>query len=385
MSTATQQSGLGGPGQAKISDFESAVVSPWRGWVKYSPYSPWNLHHITPPRPNDLPHDMDESPNGWADAFEDLLRASSRDVGGLSIPLADHHDRLRAARMDCVDHRTIDRRWLWLAGLRANGLLGAAYPTGSMAGKHLSQPLSVTQPTGWPSSSQSLDPRLQWLRALASNSQHPHVTFPRHVAMPEAGVGSHHHQGLDWPATDSWANASWRDLASEAFRGPHELPQTEEDVFLQFMRNTDATTGVLPKVAGLLGDSKDPNALERERGDWTRQQGNGETAVRCTPGKHVSTEKIDNSDGTTTIVTREEKVNGDGQVYSVKTVYSTVGPDGNEISRSTESSYSRSWGGRWSWSTGDKHTKSHHDEAKKEGAESDSSSSKKSLSSWLWK
>ncbi|EHA54008.1 hypothetical protein MGG_11337 [Pyricularia oryzae 70-15] len=302
--SSSDNSGLSSPGQANRPEFELAVLARWRNWVSSSSYSPWNLHYITPPRPNDLPNDMDESPNGWADAFEDLLRASSHSTGGPNLPLADHHERLRAARKDRVDHRNVDRRWLWLAGLRAEGLLGAAYP---------------------------------------------------------AGKGRSH--------------AVLRDMASEAFGAHSSLPQTEEDVFLRFMKDSEDVLDVLPKAVGFVSDRDDSGPTGHGMEDPSRKQ--------RTPGKHVSTEKFQNSDGTTTVVTREEKVDGKGNTRSVKTVTKTLDQEGNEISRSTESSYSRTWGGKWSWSTDDSDAETHDDGANKKRGSDDEP--KKNFSSWLWK
>ncbi|KAI6359868.1 hypothetical protein MCOR25_006913 [Pyricularia grisea] len=374
--SASDNVGLSSPEQSNRPEFELAVLSRWRNWVSSSSYSPWNLHYITPPRPNDLPHDMDESPNGWADAFEDLLRASSHSMGGPDRPLADHHERLRTARKDRVDHRNVDRRWLWLAGLRADGLLGAAYPAGSIFGKHLFKPLT-TQSTGWSNSSHNSDPRLPWVRALTGlHHSHFQFSFPWHSAnsiFPDIAVGFHH--DLEWPATEGRSPASLRDMAAEAFGTHSSLPQTEEDVFLRLMKDSEDVLDVLPKSVGLVHDRNNSESPGSEIEDSSRSQ--------RTPGKHVLTEKFQNSDGTTTVVTREEKVDGKGNTRSVKTVTQTLDPEGNEISRSTESSYSRTWGGKWSWSSDDNDPETHDDGAKKKGESTDEP--KKTLGSWLWK
>ncbi|TLD22943.1 hypothetical protein PspLS_07283 [Pyricularia sp. CBS 133598] len=374
--STSDNTGLGSPEEANRPEFELAVLSRWRNWVSSSSYSPWNLHYITPPRPNDLPNDMDESPNGWADAFEDLLRVSSHSTGGPNRPLADHHERLRAARKDRVDHRNVDRRWLWLAGLRADGLLGAAYPAGSIVGRHLFQPLT-TQSTGWSNSSHDPDPRLPWVRALTGfHHSHFRFSFPWHSAnpiLPEIAVGFHH--DLEWPATEGRAHSGLRDMASEAFGAHSSLPQTEEDMFLRFMKDSEHVIDAIPKAVGLVHDRIDSGSPEREFEDLGRLQ--------RTPGKHVSTEKFQNSDGTTTVVTREENVDDKGNTLSIKTVAKTLDPEGNEISRSTESSYSRSWGGKWSWSTEDNDAETHDNGNKTKGESHDGP--KKRLSSWLWK
>lgn len=374
--SSSDNSGLSSPGQANRPEFELAVLARWRNWVSSSSYSPWNLHYITPPRPNDLPNDMDESPNGWADAFEDLLRASSHSTGGPNLPLADHHERLRAARKDRVDHRNVDRRWLWLAGLRAEGLLGAAYPAGSKVGRHLFQPLT-TQSTGWSNLSHNPDPRLPWVRVLTGfHHSHFQFSFPWHSVnpiLPEIATGLH--SDLEWPAIEGRSHAVLRDMASEAFGAHSSLPQTEEDVFLRFMKDSEDVLDVLPKAVGFVSDRDDSGPTGHGMEDPSRKQ--------RTPGKHVSTEKFQNSDGTTTVVTREEKVDGKGNTRSVKTVTKTLDQEGNEISRSTESSYSRTWGGKWSWSTDDSDAETHDDGANKKRGSDDEP--KKNFSSCLWK
>ncbi|TLS28597.1 hypothetical protein PpBr36_00469 [Pyricularia pennisetigena] len=201
-------------------------------------------------------------------------------------------------------------------------------------------------------------------------------SFPWHSVspiLPEIAVGFHH--DLEWPATEGRFHAGLREMASDAFGAHSSLPQTEEDVFLRFMEDSEDIIDIPTKAVGLVHGTNDSDSPGREIEDSSRQQ--------RTPGKHVSTEKFQNSDGTTTFVTREEKVDSKGNTCSIKIVTKKLDPEGNEISRFTESSYSRTWGGKWPWSTDDNDQETHDDGAKKKGESDDEP--KKKLSSWLWK
>ncbi|KAL8359850.1 hypothetical protein RB598_008282 [Gaeumannomyces tritici] len=337
------------PGPARDSDageptqyhfLEGLLMRQWYHWAVLSPYSPFNLQHLPPPIPNDLSADA-ASPNGFADAFEDLLRASS----GQS--LADHQERQR--RATDPERRRFDRRVLWLADLRHGNLLASYYPAGSDDSKILGPLMAGSSPTAWLA---SLRRRGLYDSVFPSDSD-IRLSPSRHMRIGSLAV---------LPPRDPW-NFYWQDVADWGFRG---------------WGNAGLRLGFDSGWLGLPepGEPAQPASrwpeTEEALFDGTRRRPQEQPDAR-EPGTHTTTETIAGPNGTTTIITRNEEVDKDGNVRHTRIVSKTVDADGNEIARQTESRYQASFGGKWSW-----------DSSKTEdGGKQDGDGTKKD--SWFWK
>ncbi|CAK7236678.1 hypothetical protein SCUCBS95973_009689 [Sporothrix curviconia] len=112
-----------------LDGVDAAQLLAWHKFVYYSPYSPLklqqqqHLHLLPPPVPQDVPFGADPFAFTYADAFEDLLRASS---GGPLLDLADRSYRNLHYQMRYGS--TIEPPYAFFHRMHSQRLLDAYFP-----------------------------------------------------------------------------------------------------------------------------------------------------------------------------------------------------------------------------------------------------------------
>ncbi|OAA55582.1 hypothetical protein SPI_08266 [Niveomyces insectorum RCEF 264] len=122
-------------------DFDDAQLVEWHKFVYYSPYSPLKLQQqqhlnlLPPPVPRDVPFGADPFSFTYADAFEDLLRASSGrpllDLAGLSFRKLRYQVRYGSA---------MEPPYVFFHRMHVERLLDAYFPRSTAVGAGACRP-----------------------------------------------------------------------------------------------------------------------------------------------------------------------------------------------------------------------------------------------------
>ncbi|CAK7203550.1 hypothetical protein SEUCBS139899_006284 [Sporothrix eucalyptigena] len=117
-----------------LDGVDAAQLLEWHKFIYYSPYSPLklqqqkHLHLLPPPVPQDVPFGADPFAFTYADAFEDLLRASS------DRPLLDLGDRsYRNLRYQMRYGSSIEPPYAFFHRMHSQRLLDVYFPRSSVA------------------------------------------------------------------------------------------------------------------------------------------------------------------------------------------------------------------------------------------------------------